>query len=76
MAAARENRPEKELTDDESSSAQAGQPEGRTDEVSNAEYATRGQKSTDRKTGLAQSEEHYSWRQVYRACGVDGVGHE
>lgn len=76
MASAPESGTEKKLAKSESYSPGAGQPVGRVKTTSNAKYASSGQKSTDRKTGLDQSDEHYSWRQVYRECGVEVVGHE
>ncbi len=39
---------------------------------SNATYNTKSDKSTDRaRTGLKTTDEHASWREVYRACGVE-----
>lgn len=47
-------------------------------EVSNESYHDErhifnGQK---RRTGLRREDDHASWRDVYRACGVRGGGHE
>jgi len=36
----------------------------------NATYSDRSNNSTDRRTGLRTTTDHYSWRQVYAACHV------
>lgn len=68
---------EKTLTEIETrSTSRPGSPRGSQQSTSNESYYARGHKSTDRKTGVAQSDEHYTWRQVYRLCEVEGYGHE
>ncbi len=42
----------------------------------NGDYNFRGHKSSDRKTGLGQTDDHYSWREVYRVLEAEGFGHE
>lgn len=77
IATGEDTETEKELTEIESGSTGAGQPSrGTQGSPSNARFNASGHKSTDRKTGVAQSDEHYSWRQVYRLCAVDGYAHE
>ena len=68
---------EKTLTEIETrSTSRPGSPRGSQQSTSNESYYARGHKSTDRKTGVAQSDQHYSWHQVYHLCGVEAYGHE
>ena len=76
MAQATKREIETTLSEIESRSTGAGQPSCGSETPSNANFDTRGHKSTDRKTGVAQSDEHYSWRQVCRLNNVDPDGHD
>lgn len=68
---------EKTLTEIETqSTSRPGSPRGSPQSASNEGYIASGHKSIDRKTGVAQADEHYTWRQVYHLCGVEGYGHE
>lgn len=76
MATAPDNQTQQQLADTENCSTGllAG---GRGAETKrNEAYNFRGHKSSDRKTGLAQTDDHYSWRQVYRSLEVRVFGHE
>lgn len=59
-----------------SSTSRPGSPRGTPPTTSNESFTTSGHKSIDRKTGVAQADEHYTWRQVYRLCEVEGYGHK
>ena len=69
-------RREKTLTKTKNWSHQVGQPSERPETLSNDKFDSNGHKSTDRKTGLAKTDNHFSWRQVAHHCGIDPDGHE
>ncbi len=76
MPSGAKNQSEQQLTETESSSTAPSQDRRGTNLNSNDQYDIRGHKSSDRKTGLAQTDDHFSWRQVYRALEVRVFGHD
>ena len=76
MPSEQETQAQKQLKDSEKrSTGLVAGGRGATSGNSNEGYNSSGHKSSDRKTGLAQTDDHFSWRQVYRALEVRVFGH-
>jgi len=75
MPTGRDNQAQQQLEDIENRSTDLVAGARGADNKRNEGYNSSGHKSSDRKTGLAQTDDHFSWRQVYRALEVRVFGH-
>jgi len=76
MSTAPEQDSQKPLDEAENCPTAPGQETRGAETKRNEDYNFRGHKSSDRKTGLGQTDDHYSWREVYRVLEAEGFGHE